>query len=151
MRSTGRLALAAAGMAMIVAVLVLSQAGLRRVDAVAHVGAAEANGQPEPVLADAAGVDRAETPTRELVEPEAEAALQPELAHPFEFELSCTVLDSYGLPVPGAQLVFAPLGCSLNPCPAATGPDGTTVLRWRGKQPSMQMAVGVRAPGDRGP
>lgn len=151
MRPTGRLALTAAGMAMIAAVLVLSQAGARRVDSLTDVGAAEPAELPSTLLGEATGAEPAETPARELVEPEPVAALHPELAHAFEFELCCTVLDSYGLPVPGAQFVFAPLGCSLNPWPAATGPDGTTVLRWRGKQSSMQMAVGVRAAGDRGP
>jgi hypothetical protein len=146
MRPTGGLAVTAAGVAMIVAVLALSRAGVPA-DPLADAGTAVRTDLSTTKLGETASVDQAEAPARQLVETEAETVAHHELAHPFEFELSCTVLEHYGLPVQGVQVLFAPFGCSLNLWPLPTQSDGTTVLRWRGKQPSMQMAICIREPG----
>ena len=66
-----------------------------------------------------------------------------DLAHPFGFTLRCVVLDPEGFPVEGARLAIAPEGSAWNVWPETTGPDGSIVLDWRGRQPSESVAIGT--------
>lgn len=67
----------------------------------------------------------------------------PDLEHPFGYELRCRVVDSDGLPVAGARLLFAPMGCALNTWPLRTADDGMVTLQWRARQSAMAVAIGV--------
>lgn len=74
------------------------------------------------------------------------ASLPPalDLAHPYQFELRCRVIDRDGLPVRGAQVFLAPQACALNTWPELSGDDGSVVVRWRGRQETMWITLGVR-------
>jgi RNA polymerase sigma-70 factor (ECF subfamily) len=65
----------------------------------------------------------------------------PLLAHPFEYDLQIEVRDRDGLPVANAQAWLGPAGCALAKVPATTGPDGIVHAQWRGKQPTMELAL----------
>ena len=70
-----------------------------------------------------------------------EAAGGTEPAMPFTFELRCRVVDADGLPFGGGQVALAPPGCALG-LSAPMNDDGSVAVTWRGRVPTMTMAVG---------
>ncbi|MEO6593277.1 MAG: sigma-70 family RNA polymerase sigma factor [Planctomycetota bacterium] len=70
-------------------------------------------------------------------------ALANALEQPFAFELRCRVHDANGMRIGGAQIAVAPPACALALWPQATDGQGEVVLSWRGKVPTMTMALGL--------
>jgi hypothetical protein len=72
------------------------------------------------------------------------------LAHPYVFELEVQVVDRLGLPVEGAGVLLAPLGCRLDEAPERTDGSGIARIQWRGRAASMPIVVATRADETRG-
>lgn len=73
----------------------------------------------------------------------AEPEVPSELAMPHAFALRVRAIDEFGLPVKDQQIRLSPLDCTRNAFEQQTGEDGTVVLQWRGRTPSMRMAIAV--------
>lgn len=111
----------------------------------ADIGAAPAGTPSHDRLAAApAGTTpSAPAPDDQRVAVPTEVAVEPGLEHPFTYELIVHAVDRDGLPVVGAELSLAPVECALNRFAEQTGPDGTMVVSWRGKQAAMTVAFEV--------
>ncbi len=64
-----------------------------------------------------------------------------DLQQPFAFELRFRIVDADGLPIAGAAAALAPRGCALCLSPP-TDRDGRVTVTWRGRSPTLTMAVG---------
>jgi len=109
--------------------------------------AATTTASSPPVVDAVLGADQTAPRASERTEMPGTRAVNVDLAHPFGFELRCSVRDRDGLPVEGAQLFLAPAGCALNTWGETTSAAGSVVLRWHGKQQAMSMVIGVRRDG----
>ena len=63
------------------------------------------------------------------------------LLHPFAYDLEVLVQDRLGLPVEGAKVLLAPLGCTLDEVPDRTDGNGVVHVHWRGRAASMPVVV----------
>jgi RNA polymerase sigma-70 factor (ECF subfamily) len=116
-----------------------------RGDAPAPIAVAPAASVPTaPVDAAAPAPTREPVPTERSEIATAEAT-PPLLAHPFEYDLQIQVRDRDGLPVANAQAWLGPAGCALAKVPVPTGPDGIVHALWRGKQPTMEVALQIES------
>jgi hypothetical protein len=99
-----------------------------------------------PVLAPAPESSRAEP--AQAQEPPIELLPGPSLAslaHPYPFELECTVLDDDQLPVGGSTIYLAPELGTFNRA-GDTDADGKLHLDWRGRAPAMSVAICAHSP-----
>ncbi len=141
MRSAGWLVLASAVLLLAVAWLLLGHTDPVRMAPEDATATAARESAPAPEHAAPGQI------LRDIVrEPVASAPALPAglaLEHEFEFTLSCLVVSADGLPVRDVQLAFAPAGGTPQAWPQRTGADGTTILRWRGRQQTMEIDLGI--------
>lgn len=106
----------------------------------------------EPAAAPAGSPDAAESEVsraQATVEGDAELPVAPapeaDLTHAFAFELTVSVLDEYGLPVPDAIVFAAPPLCGFARWPEHTDARGRVRLTFRGRARLLPVRVAVIA------